>query len=66
MHVFTNNPFLREKKEKKRIFLKKETKKRNFKRKEEKEANWDTRNTCLHAWVSKFFHSGQLPLSQKN
>jgi hypothetical protein len=45
--------------EKKRIFLKKEAKKRNFKRKEQKEAKWDASNTCLHAWVSGFFHSGQ-------
>jgi len=43
MHVFTNNLLLREKKEKKRIFLKKETKKRNFKRKEEKEVEWNVR-----------------------
>lgn len=31
-----------------------------------KEAKLDARNTYLHACVSRFFHGGQLPLSQKN
>jgi hypothetical protein len=48
------------------FFVKKEAKKRNFKRKEEKEAKLDARNNCLHTWASRFFHSGQLSLSQKN
>ena len=66
MDVFANNLIFRERKRKTTIFLRKEAKKRNFKRKEEKEAKLDARNTCLHARVSRFFHSGQLPLSKNN
>jgi hypothetical protein len=58
MDLFANNLFFR-KNEENEDFSEKRGEK------EEKEAKWDARNTCLHARVSRFFHSGQLPLFQK-
>jgi len=51
MDLFANNLFFR-KNEENEDFSEKRGK---------KEVKRDARNTCLHARVSRFFHSGQLP-----